>query len=247
MTSTYSSTTAVPTKVRRKLRLWRPSNQRFAEYTDDSEIIPRSSSVVVKRRPAARPGKGKASMYIAGASNSVPTSEPVQRSGSGATPTTWHKGAMSKRFDVKEEPSSAPQPSTVGRPPIDNFVLTRTQAAKPAAAEDDEASAMEAMFKAQSANWEETQAKMSQLVLPLRLLVHVVAYLMNPICFFLPLGPFPVQFKQCAAYLQHLSWNGILSSGWQNVHPSPGSGSGQASPSELCLLPLRSKRFGIGP
>ncbi|KAJ7890471.1 DWNN domain-containing protein [Mycena olivaceomarginata] len=116
------------------------------EYTDDSEIIPRSSSVVVKRRPAARPGKGKASMYIAGASNSVPTSEPVQRSGSGATPTTWHKGAMSKRFDVKEEPSSAPQPST---------------AAKPAAAEDDEASAMEAMFKAQSANWEETQAKMS--------------------------------------------------------------------------------------
>ncbi|KAF7356548.1 hypothetical protein MVEN_00988500 [Mycena venus] len=116
------------------------------EYTDDSEIIPRSSSVVVKRRPAARPGKGKASMYIAGAANAVPTSEPVQKSGPGAAPTTWHKGAMSKRFDVKEEPSPAPQPST---------------AAKPAATDDDEASAMEAMFKAQSANWEETQAKMS--------------------------------------------------------------------------------------
>ncbi|KAJ7247616.1 DWNN domain-containing protein [Mycena haematopus] len=118
------------------------------EYTDDSEIIPRSSSVVVKRRPAARPGKGKASMYIAGAASAVPTSEPVQRSGSGSAPTTWHKGAMSKRFDVKEEPASAPPPSTM---------------LKPAAADDDEASAMEAMFKAQSANWEETQAKMSQL------------------------------------------------------------------------------------
>ncbi|KAF7370552.1 hypothetical protein MSAN_00687600 [Mycena sanguinolenta] len=116
------------------------------EYTDDSEIIPRSSSVVVKRRPAVRPGKGKASMYIAGAANTVPTSEPVQRSGPGSAPTTWHKGAMSKRFDVKEEPPSAPPPSTT---------------LKPAAADDDEASAMEAMFKAQSANWEETQAKMS--------------------------------------------------------------------------------------
>ncbi|KAK7025255.1 hypothetical protein R3P38DRAFT_3269965 [Favolaschia claudopus] len=114
------------------------------EYTDDSEIIPRSSSVVVKRRPAVRPGKGKASMYIAGAVSAVPTSEPVQRSASGG-PGNWHKGAMSKRFDIKEE-SPAPQPST---------------AAKPAAADDDEASAMEAMFKAQSANWEETQAKMS--------------------------------------------------------------------------------------
>ncbi|KAJ6518863.1 DWNN domain-containing protein [Mycena sanguinolenta] len=116
------------------------------EYTDDTEIIPRSSSVVVKRRPAVRPGKGKASMYIAGATSTVPTSEPVQRSGPGSAPTTWHKGAMSKRFDVKEEAPSAPQPSTM---------------LKPAAADDDEASAMEAMFKAQSANWEETQAKMS--------------------------------------------------------------------------------------
>ncbi|KAJ6581563.1 DWNN domain-containing protein [Mycena capillaripes] len=116
------------------------------EYTDDSEIIPRSSSVVVKRRPAARPGKGKASMYIAGATNAVPTSEPVQRSGSGPAAASWHKGAMSKRFDVKEEPSSAPKPATP---------------AKPATADDDEASAMEAMFKAQTENWEETQAKMS--------------------------------------------------------------------------------------
>ncbi|KAK6992168.1 DWNN domain-containing protein [Favolaschia claudopus] len=75
------------------------------EYTDDSEIIPRSSSI--------RPGKGKASMYIAGAVSAVPTSEPVQRSASGG-PGNWHKGAMSKRFDIKEE-SPAPQPSTVGR------------------------------------------------------------------------------------------------------------------------------------
>ncbi|KAF7308823.1 hypothetical protein MKEN_01082100 [Mycena kentingensis (nom. inval.)] len=112
------------------------------EYTDDSEIIPRSSSVVVKRRPAARPGKGKASMYIAGAGNIVPTSEPVSRAG-----PTWHKGAMSKRFDVKEEPPAAPKPPAV--------------LPQPATADDEEDAAMAAMFQAQSANWEEAQEKMS--------------------------------------------------------------------------------------
>ncbi|KAJ6591512.1 DWNN domain-containing protein [Mycena vulgaris] len=116
------------------------------EYTDDSEIIPRSSSVVVKRRPAARPGRGKASIYIAGAGLSVPTSEPAHRGGPGAASSSWHKGAMSKRFDVKDEPSSSvPKPSMSTKP----------------AADDDEASAMAAMFQAQTANWEETQEKMS--------------------------------------------------------------------------------------
>jgi len=52
--------------------------------------------------PAAKPGKGKASYYAAGALNPLPSSEPVARLGSGST-VTWHKGAMSKRFDVKEE------------------------------------------------------------------------------------------------------------------------------------------------
>src|SRR5271156_384023 len=43
-----------------------------AEHKDDSQIIPRSSSVIVKRLPAARPGKGKASMYLAG-TQSIPS------------------------------------------------------------------------------------------------------------------------------------------------------------------------------
>ncbi|KAJ7696611.1 DWNN domain-containing protein [Mycena rosella] len=124
------------------------------EYTDDAEIIPRSSSVVVKRRPAARPGKGKASMYIAGAGIAVPTSEPVQRGGPGAASSSWHKGAMSKRFDVKDEPTSSSVPKA-------------SMAAKPSTGDDDEASAVAAMFQAQTANWEEAQEKMSQLVSPL--------------------------------------------------------------------------------
>lgn len=36
------------------------------EYDDDTEIIPRSSSVGVRRLPAARPGHGKAQRYVTG-------------------------------------------------------------------------------------------------------------------------------------------------------------------------------------
>jgi protein MPE1 len=36
------------------------------EYDDDTTIIPRSSSVIARRMPAARPGHGKAARYISG-------------------------------------------------------------------------------------------------------------------------------------------------------------------------------------
>lgn len=99
---TFTFTTQRQSKVRRRVqfRLYYPQSA-YVEYKDDSQIIPRSSSVVVKRLPASRPGKGKASMYIAGAGNAIPVSETVQKGGS--INNTWHKGAMSKRFDGKEE------------------------------------------------------------------------------------------------------------------------------------------------
>jgi protein MPE1 len=120
------------------------------EYKDDSQIISRSSSVIVKRLPSARPGKGKAAMYIAGVGNAaVPTSETVQRQGGNVnSSSTWHKGAMSKRFGVKEDPATASKPSP-------------SNAAKSSVTKDDEQAAMAAMFQAQTANWEETQEKMS--------------------------------------------------------------------------------------
>ncbi|KAF9017386.1 DWNN-domain-containing protein [Hymenopellis radicata] len=107
------------------------------EYKDDAEIIPRSSYVMVKRMPAARPGKGKSAFYTAGAANIIPTSEPVSRGG-----MTYRRGAISKRFD---EPAAKP---------VEPIVAA-------AGATDDEAVAMAAMFQAQAANWEETQEKMS--------------------------------------------------------------------------------------
>lgn len=149
------------------------------ELKDDSQIIPRSSSVIVKRRPAQRPGRGKASMYVNGVSApSIPTSEPMVRPGQPPAAPTWHKGAMSKRFDVKEEPSSSTSPikqstpvslCTWAPPPqTPSSPANQTPGGLPAShiAKDEEAAAMAAMFQAQTQNWEETQEKMSQLVLP---------------------------------------------------------------------------------
>lgn len=79
-----------------------------AEYKDDSYMIPRSSSVVAKRIPAARPGKGKAAVYAA-ASMSTSTMQPESAAGKDkqilANPIRARigVGAMSKRFDGKEE------------------------------------------------------------------------------------------------------------------------------------------------
>ncbi|KAF8074840.1 DWNN domain-containing protein [Lyophyllum atratum] len=119
------------------------------EFKDDSQIIPRSSSVVVKRLPSARPGKGKASMYIAGVGNALPVSDKSGGPSNGST--SWHKGARSRRFDVKDEnPASTAKSGPSGATSIKSSVTN-----------DDEQAAVAAMFQAQTANWEETQEKMS--------------------------------------------------------------------------------------
>jgi hypothetical protein len=92
-----------------------------SEYKDDSQIIPRSSSVIVRRLPSSRPGKGKAAMYIAGVGNTPGVPDPSQRHVSAVNNSgSWHKGAMSKRFDIKEEPST----SIVKPPVVCNRILS---------------------------------------------------------------------------------------------------------------------------
>ena len=67
---------------------------------------------------------------------------------------------------------------------------------------EDEQAAMAAMFQAQTANWEETQEKMSQFVSRFSALLSYVVdpYLMNVIFVFLPLHP-PASNQQCPACL----------------------------------------------
>jgi len=133
------------------LHIYDPNTEQ--EYTNDSQIIPRSSSVIAKRLPAARPGKGKAAMYIAGtitpaSSHNAEQSQTGKHSGT----STWnrHTGAMSKRFDRNE-------------PIREDQFISKAQAMVPqaAAGHEDEADALKAMFQATEDHWKETNAKMS--------------------------------------------------------------------------------------
>ncbi|KAG6868955.1 hypothetical protein C0993_007169 [Termitomyces sp. T159_Od127] len=105
-----------------------------------------------RKDESARPGKGKASMYLAGTIGAVPTSDPLNKSGASTNGVNWHKGAMSKRFDGKDELSSTTNKTASSGP---------TATIKSAITDEDEQAAVAAMFQAQTANWEETQEKMS--------------------------------------------------------------------------------------
>ncbi len=82
------------------------SSMILVELRDDSHVIPRSSSVVVKRMPPARPGKGKAAMYIgAPGTSATPESKSNNQPGS----ASWSsRGSVSRRFDRE-----ASKPATV--------------------------------------------------------------------------------------------------------------------------------------
>ena len=84
----------------------------ISEYIDDSFIIPRSSSVIAKRMPASKPGKGRAAIYVAG-SNAQPTDRRNEQLQSTLTATAWPRtalGSISKRFDGKDDKNAAPKP-----------------------------------------------------------------------------------------------------------------------------------------
>ena len=91
-----------------------------AEYKDDSSIIPRSSSVVVKRVPA-RPGRGGVARYLGTAG---PSQAADSAKGTGGGGNAWHRpgGNMSKRFDGKE-PKEEPKPTQQQPPPLVRFAF----------------------------------------------------------------------------------------------------------------------------
>jgi hypothetical protein len=78
------------------------------EYKDDTHIIPRSTPIIVKRRPAAKHGRGSATKYIAD-NNAGP-----QASANNASMPAWQRTAMSKRFDGKDDTAMV----QVAKPPV---------------------------------------------------------------------------------------------------------------------------------
>lgn len=84
----------------------------IAEYRDDSFVIPRSTSVVARRLPPARPGKGTAAIYVAGVNDGSRAAAAAKGAGQksagfgGQRAGGFNTGAhMQKRFDAKDEVS----------------------------------------------------------------------------------------------------------------------------------------------
>ncbi|BGP00908.1 Protein mpe1 [Rhodotorula toruloides] len=121
------------------------------EYTKDHELIPRSTSVIARRLPPSRPGRGNALKYMAGTEESGVGLQ----AGRGAAPeprggvgSGFSKDMFTKRFDGREDARPSPAQDS-------------PQVQIPAAAPTDEASAMAAMFAATNSQWQQTQEQMS--------------------------------------------------------------------------------------
>lgn len=106
---------------------------------------------------------------------------------------------------------------------------------------------MAAMFQAQSANWEETQEKMSQLVSPLGALLPLscsnfsnirLCPLYRGLLSFFP--PLPALSQSDPDLYKH-TWNGFRSRRQAVCTTSPAER--EAAPAQLCVLPLRAERY----
>ncbi|KAG8880933.1 hypothetical protein FRB97_000326 [Tulasnella sp. 331] len=149
------------------------------EYKDDHFMIPRSTSVIAKRMPAARPGRGRAQIYVANvggpSGNNVEATANNSRNGpaghsggpgggAGQFGSGRFQGIMSKRFDGRDLKQMSNVPSASSTPPIQSSQNAPESHTAPPGAGDDEAAQIAAMFAATSEQWEETQEKMAQSV-----------------------------------------------------------------------------------
>ncbi|SCZ92493.1 BZ3500_MvSof-1268-A1-R1_Chr5-2g07911 [Microbotryum saponariae] len=148
----------------------------FAIYNADTEeeyhdhqVVPRSTSVLARRLPPARPGRGNAqdymisaemgpasaasfSGYAGGGGGRGDMQKPRGGVQSGGGRGGWNASSFSKRFDGRDDaPSSNASAAPQEPAPI---VL-------PSAAPADEANALAAMFAASSQQWQETQEQMA--------------------------------------------------------------------------------------
>jgi protein MPE1 len=110
------------------------------EYTDDNAIIPRATSIIVRRLPPSKPGKGNGAKYVSGSASM------------GRHPRSENFGKKTNDITAK---SSLPLTAPVVRSSIPS------RADKQPTSGDDESAAIASMMSAQSANWDSTQEKMA--------------------------------------------------------------------------------------
>ncbi|KAJ8100334.1 DWNN domain-containing protein [Lipomyces tetrasporus] len=120
------------------------------EYEDDSEILSRSSSVVARRKPPAKLGRGTGSRYVSARAPAPLTSLPAPTPGSrkpGLVPIDY------KRFQAGQANESGSSPSSA----VQQQAFKRRGPGESSSEED----MINAMFQAQSESWTHTQEKMA--------------------------------------------------------------------------------------
>ncbi|KAG2176618.1 hypothetical protein INT44_007282 [Umbelopsis vinacea] len=140
------------------------NSQSNEEYKDDHFTIPRNTSIIVRRLPPSRPGKGTAQRYVSGAMpndgkglgqsgagvlrSGAPNNGPAERFGSG----------RSNVFDARQQRMQQHQSSQAQPMPAD-----QQQSYADSAPEDDsEEAKIKAMFQQTTDQWGQMQEKMAE-------------------------------------------------------------------------------------
>lgn len=109
------------------------------EFTDDNSMIPRTSSVIARRLPPSKPGKGNGAKYVTGIVGPPNRNSHVQ---------------SSRKTNEAKVKSSSPTTSRMALSPTSGIADGKS-------ASDDENAAIAAIMAAQSANWDSALQKMS--------------------------------------------------------------------------------------
>jgi len=112
------------------------------EYTDDNEMIPRATSIIARRLPPSKPGKGNGAKYVSG--SAVPSS----------------RNSRNENFGKRTNQVTAKSSSSIVPMVISSIPGLAHEQPVPSSA-DNESAAIAMMMSAQSANWDSTQEKMA--------------------------------------------------------------------------------------
>jgi protein MPE1 len=135
------------------------------EYKDDLFTIPRNTSIIVRRLPPSRPGKGTAQRYVSGAMPNDgkglgQSGAGVLRSGtSNSGPAERFGAGRSNVFDARQQRQQQHQSAQTQSTPLP---AAQSSTADTATEDDSEEAKIKAMFQQTTDQWGQMQEKMAE-------------------------------------------------------------------------------------
>ncbi|KAI9592000.1 hypothetical protein BDF19DRAFT_452841 [Syncephalis fuscata] len=145
-----------------------PRLHTFLEYKDDTDLIPRSTSVIVRRMPPAAPGKGTAQRYIKGVMGVVGgvqmATDRGGHLGGRIEPAIASGNASGTRKFGHQTLVNVPKPataSTTAATTTTNTTMNNAASMKLPNEEESEEMRIKAMFQQEEEQWQQQQARMA--------------------------------------------------------------------------------------